>query len=169
MEFIIDLLNKLTPYVPGICVGIVIFLVSWLIANVLWRILLRLGAELGESRKGVVRLGATTCRVAILAIGLITGLGTMGVNVSALVAGLGLTGFALGFALKDALSNLLSGVLLLIYQPFRTGDWISVSGCEGRVEEINLRYTIIRKDKKKYLVPNSTLFSNTVCVSEGEN
>jgi small-conductance mechanosensitive channel len=150
-------------------IGTVIVLVSWLIANISGRILARLGAKLGDSRKDVVRLGATTCRMAVLAIGLITGLGTMGVNVAALVAGLGLTGFALGFALKDALSNLLSGVLILVYQPFRAGDWIAVSGCEGKVAEINLRYTIIKKEKDKYLVPNSILFSNTVRVSEQQN
>ena len=90
----------------------------------------------------------------------------MGVNVSALVAGLGLTGFALGFALRDALSNMLSGVLILVYRPFKNGDWISVAGCEGKVAEINLRYTVIKKENDTYLIPNSTLFSNTVRVSE---
>lgn len=164
-----SLQDKIVEYSPRMLIGIVIFLVSWVIANVLGKILLRLGSKLGDSRRDVVRLGATACRVAVLAVGLITGLGTMGVNVSALVAGLGLTGFALGFALRDALSNLLSGVLILVYQPFRNGDWISVAGCEGKVVEINLRYTVIKKEKDTYLVPNSTIFSNIVRVSEQNN
>jgi small-conductance mechanosensitive channel len=92
----------------------------------------------------------------------------MGVNVSALVASLGLTGFALGFALKDALSNLLAGALILIYQPFRCGDTIKVAGCEGEVTEINLRYTILRGDGKTHLIPNATLYTNTVDIADKE-
>lgn len=57
-------------------------------------------------------------------LGLVTALGTAGVNVSALVTSLGLVGFALGFALKDALSNIISGILLLLYRPFSVGDVI---------------------------------------------
>ena len=160
-----NLLNKIVEYSPKLLIGILIFLVSWGIASVLERLLVRLGSKLSDSKRRIVRLGATTCRVGILILGLITGLGTMGINVSALVAGLGLIGFALGFAVKDALSNFLAGVLLLIYQPFTNGDWVSVAGCEGQVEEINLRYTVIRKEKDTYLVPNSILFTTTIRVS----
>ena len=54
-------------------------------------------------------------KLSLIVFGLVTALGTAGVNVSALVAGLGLTGFALGFAFRDVLSNLLAGVLILLY------------------------------------------------------
>ena len=66
----------------------------------------------------VVRLMAMAARVTLLVAGIVTALGTVGVDVSALVAGLGLTGFALGFAIKDTISNILAGVLLLVYRPF---------------------------------------------------
>ena len=59
--------------------------------------------------------------------GLVTALGTLGVDVSALVAGLGLTGFALGFAVKDTISNILAGVLLLVYRPFSKKDYVEDS------------------------------------------
>jgi small conductance mechanosensitive channel len=94
----------------------------------------------------------------------IVGFGTMGVDVTALVAGLGLTGFALGFALRDAVSNLLAGVLIILYQPFRSGDRIEVAGSAGRVVGINLRYTILDAGDRRILVPNSNLFSNSVVV-----
>jgi small-conductance mechanosensitive channel len=161
-----NLLDRIVEYSPSLLTGILIFIVSWGIASVLGRLLVRLGSTLSDSKRHVVRLGATTCRVGVLTLGLITGLGTMGINVSALVAGLGLIGFALGFALKDALSNFLAGVLLLIYQPFTNGDWVSVAGCEGQVAEINLRYTVIRREKDTYLVPNSILFTTTIRVSD---
>jgi small conductance mechanosensitive channel len=161
---ITNLLDRIVEYSPHLLVGLIIFLVSWVIASVLGRLLIRMGRKLNDSRRNVVQLGATTCKVVVLIIGLITGLGTMGVNVTALVAGLGLTGFALGFAVKDALSNLLAGVLLLIYQPLTNGDWVAVGGCEGQVAEINLRYTVIRKETDTYLIPNSILFTNTIRV-----
>ena len=76
----------------------------------------------------------------------------MGINVSALVAGLGLTGFALGFALKDTISNLLSGVLILLYRPFKIGNTIKVSGYEGDVVSIDLRYTELNSEGNKILI-----------------
>jgi small-conductance mechanosensitive channel len=85
--------------------------------------------------------------------------------VSALVAGLGLTGFALGFALRDVISNTLAGVLVLLYKPFRRGDRISVAGSEGVVSQIDLRYTTLVVDEEtRVLVPNSTLFTNSIRV-----
>ena len=88
----------------------------------------------------------------------------MDVDVTALVAGLGLTGFALGFALKDLISNLLAGVLLLLYRPFQRGDHIDVAGFSGFVREIDLRYTTLEEEEKIYLVPNSLLLSKGIKV-----
>ena len=109
-----------------------------------------------------------TSRVGLLLLGLVSALGTLGVNVSALVAGLGLTGFALGFALKDALSNLLAGALLLIYRPIRSGERISVAGFTGTVVRIDLRYTVLQHEGERILIPNAVLFTNPITVSAGE-
>jgi small-conductance mechanosensitive channel len=110
----------------------------------------------------MLRLIAQTTKISLLIFGFITALGTLGLNVSALVAGLGLTGFALGFALRDALSNLLAGILILFYRPFRRSDWISVAGVEGKVVGIDLRYTTLESDDRTFLIPNSTLFTNAI-------
>lgn len=112
----------------------------------------------------VVSLASQTLFCALLVIGIVTGLGTMGVNVSALVASLGLGGFALGFALRDAIGNVLAGALILIYQPFRTGQRISVAGFEGEVEEVNLRYTFLKAGGDRFLIPNQMLFTHPVKV-----
>jgi small-conductance mechanosensitive channel len=104
--------------------------------------------------------------LALLVFGAITALGTFGVDVSALVAGLGLTGFALGFAFRDVLSNLLAGVLILLYRPFGRGDRIAVSGFDGVVAQIDLRYTTLHGEGKVILIPNSNLFTNPIEVRE---
>ena len=108
----------------------------------------------------------------LIAVGLVTALGTLGLDVSAIVASLGLTGFAVSFALKDSISNLLSGMLILIYRPFKVGDTIKVKSFEGRVSTIDLRYTRLERDGEKILVPTSLLFPHPISIlsgSAGEN
>jgi hypothetical protein len=84
-------------------------------------------------------------------------------NVTALVTGLGLTGFALGFALKDVLSNLLSGIMLLLYRPFQIGDEIRMGEYEGRIETIRMRDTLVRApDGRLIVIPNTKLITEVV-------
>ena len=68
---------------------------------------------------------ARAAKIALITLGAVTALGNLGVDVSAIVVGLGLTGFALGFALRDTISNLLAGVLILLYSPFEIGNRIN--------------------------------------------
>ena len=120
----------------------------------------------------VINLLARSAHVVLIAVGLVTALGTLGLDVTAIVASLGLTGFAVSFALKDSISNLLSGMLILIYRPFKVGDTIKVKTFEGQVTAIDLRYTKLERDGEKILVPNSLLFTNPISIlpeSAGEN
>ena len=80
------------------------------------------------------------------------------------MAGLGLTGFALGFALRDILANVVVGTLILVYRPFRRRDRAGVAGFEGMVSDIDLRYTTLESKEKRVLIPNSTLFTNAISV-----
>jgi len=112
----------------------------------------------------LVTLLARIVNITLIIIGFITALGTLGVDVSAIVAGLGLTGFALGFALKDTISNMLSGILILFYQPFKIGDTIKIAGFEGEVIKIDLRYTELSSEGVLILIPNSKLFTDPITV-----
>lgn len=87
-------------------------------------------------------------------------IGKLGFDVPALVAGLGLTGFALGFALKDAISNLIAGIMIVIYKPCEIGDLIEISGAKEKIIDINLRYLTISTELGKCLIPNSLILSN---------
>ncbi len=158
-----EFLGQALGLLPGLIMSLFVFSLFWLGARISIKIFLRLSALAGLDEE-VKNLFARTINVTILVFGAVTALGTAGVNVSALVAGLGLTGFALGFALKDALSNLLAGVLILVYRPFRPGDRIVVKGHEGRVAGIDLRYTTIKSDDKTVLIPNSSLFTNEITI-----
>src|SRR5207237_7530607 len=109
---------------------------------------------------------ASIARISLILLGLITALGTLGVNILGIVAGLGLTGFALGFALKDSIANLLAGVLILLYRPFEVGDRIDVGGLAGRVTHVDLRYTELDAESERVLVPNAKLLTDPIRVSK---
>ena len=96
---------------PHLIMGIVVFAVFWIVARI-GEALIAYAAPHVHADTGVVLLLSRVYYYSILIFGLVTALGATGLHVSALVTGLGLTGFALGFALKDVLSNLLSGIML---------------------------------------------------------
>lgn len=158
------LLARVLLFVPQVVTGILIFLLFWGGSWFVGRIIRRVGT-VAKLDVGLIELLARIAKILILSCGAMTALGTLGVDVTALVTGLGLTGFALGFALKDIIANALSGILILIYEPFLRGDTINVTGFEGTVLDINLRYTVLENDGKKTFVPNSNLFTNPVVVT----
>ena len=119
-----------------------------------------------QSSPALVKLIAQIAKALLMILGFISAFGTLGVDVSAIVAGLGLTGFAFGFALKDILSNVISGILILIYKPFKIDDTIIIDKYTGKVIDINLRYTTIISDENEILIPNSFLFSNPKSVNK---
>lgn len=147
--------------------GFVVFLLFWALSLLARKIIRRIARRLPEGKREVVELLASLVQFLFLILGIVSALGTIGMDVSALVASLGLTGFALGFALKDALSNLLAGILILFYQPFQRQDHIKVGAFTGQVQEMNLRYTTLKNpDGEIYLIPNSTLLTNTIVLKE---
>lgn len=87
----------------------------------------------------------------------------VGVDVTAILTGLGILGFTLGFALQDVSKNFIAGLLLLLQQPFELGDTIQVSGFTGTILDINLRDTEIRTvDGLKVRIPNGEIFTQPV-------
>lgn len=166
-EITINIGKQIALFSPKLLISIVIFLIFCVVAWILKKIVLKLASKATDSDKvKVLRLAGSTLKIVIILVGLIIALGTLGINVTAMITGLGLTGFALGFALKDALSNILAGILILFYQPFRCGDRIKISGCEGVVKNINLRYTVLESGDEEFLIPNSTCFTNWIAVKK---
>jgi len=165
-EMLVHIGQQIVLLLPRLLVSIGIFLAFYGVAWVFKGISTKLATKADVDRKKVIQLIGSALKIVLIIIGLITALGTLGVDVTAMVAGLGLTGFALGFALKDALSNLLAGILILFYHPFRCGDQIKVAGCEGVVSNINFRYTKLDGDDREFLIPNSICFTNWIAVSK---
>ena len=165
-EFLTHLTSQVAKTMPGIAAGISVFIGFWICSVLFKSFMAHVINHAPNDKKDVLHLLAKAGRIVLIVVGGIAGFGTVGIDVSALVAGLGLTGFALGFAFRDALSNLLAGIMILIYQPFTRNDTIEVSGLKGKVIEIDLRYTSLKSDSARILIPNSTLVKNPITVSE---
>ena len=162
IEQVVELLYN---YTPNIAFGIIIFVFFWFFSKVVQYGVKNL-LKATNPETNVSNVIASIIKNFIVIIGLITALGTVGINVSAIVAGLGLTGFAFGFAFKDMLSSFISGIMIFIYQPFKLGDTIAVDGKRGEVVDINLRYVTLEGENSTMLVPNSLLVSKSLEVQK---
>jgi small conductance mechanosensitive channel len=106
---------------------------------------------------------AALIKYGLLLIGIVSALAAAGINTSALLASLGIAGFTIGFAAKDAFSNLISGFLIYLDRPFVIGDLVEIEDNYGTVAEITLRSTrIITSDGKMLAVPNADIINKTV-------
>jgi small-conductance mechanosensitive channel len=155
--------GQAAEWLPRIGSALLVLFVFWMLAVVARKVVRKAGVAAGID-SSVISLLSRSAHIVLMVVGLVTALGTLGIDVSAIVASLGLTGFAVGFALKDSISNLLSGVLILIHRPFNVGDTIRVKTFEGLVSAIDLRYTRLEQDGEKILVPNSLLFTNPISI-----
>ena len=159
------ILSEISMKAPTLLLAIGIFILFWIVGTMFKVIIQRIMDE-KSIHVNISRILAGIVKNIMLILGIITALGTMGVNISAVVAGLGLTGFAFGFAFKDMLSNFISGALIFVYEPFNLGDTIEVEGKTGKVIDINLRYVTIEAENQKILVPNSISVSKIISVNK---
>jgi small conductance mechanosensitive channel len=100
---------------------------------------------------------------AVLFLGVLIALSQLGIQLGPLLAGLGVAGFIIGFALQDTLSNFASGMMILIYRPFDVGDLIEAGGVRGKVSEMSLvSTTVLTVDNQKLVVPNNKIWGDVI-------
>lgn len=154
--------------VPYICIAILVFIIFWLLTK-LFKFFVRKTLEnRSYTRQNLVlvlnRVGST----AILFFGFLIALviSIPGFTPGQLMSALGIGSVAIGFAFKDIFQNLLSGILILLSEPFRIGDDIIVNNMEGTVEDIQIRATFLRSpDGRRIVIPNATVYTSAVTVN----
>jgi small conductance mechanosensitive channel len=100
---------------------------------------------------------------AIIVLGVLVALSQLGVQIGPLLAGLGVIGFIIGFALQETLSNFASGMMILIYRPFDVGDLIEAAGVFGKVSELSLvSTTVLTLDNQRLVVPNNKIWGDVI-------
>ncbi|WP_452223356.1 mechanosensitive ion channel family protein [Lacinutrix chionoecetis] len=158
-------LDGLVRNLPNILVGILVFIAMIYISKWIGRGVKKLLVKRGRNNFGEILGGFLRWTLTI--VGLMLSLTIISPNLSPadLIAGLGVSSVAIGFAFKDILQNWLAGILILMRQPFEIGDQIQVNDFEGTVERIETRATIIRQyDGQRIVVPNSEIYTNSVKV-----
>ncbi|MEM6459428.1 MAG: mechanosensitive ion channel [Planctomycetota bacterium] len=152
--------------VPQLLIATLVLIVTAVVVKLADRIARKVmvRARLRESLRDLFRI---FIRTAIWFAGLMTAAIIVfpGFGVSNLVATAGLATIAIGFAFQDIFENFFAGILILWRFPFENGDFIEVDGLMGKVEDVEIRMTHIRRpDGELVLVPNSTIFKNNVTV-----
>lgn len=156
-----NLLDQFLQSIPNVLTALLIFLVSLYLAHWSSR-LLRKAMTLRNITSGVTNLLSQTLRWTIVTFGVISALQRF-FDVTAFLAGLGILGFTVGFALQDVMKNFAAGIILLIQRPFGEGDAISVADFDGTVLAINLRTTELKTfDGRIVILPNADALAHAI-------
>jgi small-conductance mechanosensitive channel len=161
------LIANFSQRLPYMAVALLVFILFYITGVVLRRLAARFTLRTRRHRSVGIVLGRLGQGVLVL-LGLLIALviAVPGFTPGQLVSVLGLSSVAIGFAFRDILQNFLSGILLLLSEPFRIGDQIKSGDFEGTVENIETRATsIVTYDGRRIVMPNSTLFVNPVTVN----
>jgi small conductance mechanosensitive channel len=109
------------------------------------------------------RMIVSSVRNVIVFIGALIAIQQLGISLAPLLAGLGIIGFIIGFALQDSLSNFASGIMILLYRPFDVGDLVEAGGVSGRVSHMSLVNTSFKTlDNQKLIVPNNIIWQSVI-------
>ena len=162
----VKILNESIALLPNIVLAAVIFVLFLLLASFASSLTRRTLLH-RRSHVGLAILFARLIQTIIAVVGFLISLSVVAPSfqVSDLVKLLGVGTVAIGFAFQNILQNFLAGILLLLEEPFRLGDLISVTGIEGNVRDVQTRATVITtKEGRKVVIPNAVLFTNPVAV-----
>lgn len=153
---------------PYICIALVVFTIFLLLSK-LFRFFVRKAiADRSYSKQNLVLVLNRVGSSAIMFFGFLIAMviAIPGFTPGQLMSALGIGSVAIGFAFKDIFQNLLSGILILLGEPFKIGDDIIVSGMEGTVEDIQIRATFLRSpDGRRIVIPNATVYTSAVTVN----
>jgi len=155
--------EKILAFLPNLGYALLIYILARLISTWVAR-MLRKAMQRRDHDQEIIVLLELLARWGILAFGIVLALEQLAPGrFSSLIAGLGIAGFTIGFALQDVAKNFVAGILLLIQQPFKIGDEIEVAGYIGTVLDISLRATEMRALDGRYVfIPNGDIFVNPI-------
>ena len=150
------------PWAINIALAIAIFIVGKIVVNILVGVLRKL---LGKSKMDEILINFVTSiiRAVLLLFVVIAALDQLGVDTTSLIALLGAAGLAVGLALQNSLQNFAAGVMLIVFRPFKAGDFVEAGGVSGVVESIGIFSSIFRTgDNREVIIPNGAIYGGTI-------
>lgn len=154
--------TKGLEFAINLVAAIVIFYVGRAIARLLTRGL----RSLMQRQKSDPILESFVCNLvywALMAFVIIAAITKLGIQTASLIALIGAAGLAVGLALQGSLANFAAGVLIVLFRPYRVGDWVEAAGIAGAVEEVQILTTTLKTtDNKRIIVPNGQIMSSVI-------
>ena len=142
--------------------AIVIFFVGKWIVNLVVKGMLK-AMQKGDMDITLRRFVANLARMLLMLFVIIAAIHQLGIQTASLIALLGAAGLAVGLALQGSLSNFAAGVLIVLFRPYKVGDWIEGGGVSGAVEEVQILTTVLKTgDNKRVIIPNSQIMGTTI-------
>lgn len=150
------------PWIVDIALALAIFFIGrWVVKQVIK--LLERVLRKAKVEDMLVNFVSSIASVALLLFVIVASLNQLGVDTTSLIALLGAAGLAIGLSLQDSLKNFAAGVMLVIFKPFREGDFVEAAGVAGVVEHIQIFNTIMRTgDNREVIIPNGAIYSGVI-------
>ena len=153
------------PIIVSVVVSAVVLIVAKILCAAIKKSLKKLAGKSSKFSLIMAQLVWKLCAAIIWIIAIVAVLGIFGIDLTPVLAGLGITGVVLGFALQESIGSLFSGFMIAVNNPFRVGDWVEIGqdGVAGTVIAMDLMcVTLATGDNKKYTVNNKYVWSNTI-------
>lgn len=150
------------PWGIKLVLAIVVLIVGLWLAGLITRLI---GKALTKARMDamLVRFLESIAKALLQIVVIIAALGQLGVQTTSLIAILGAAGLAIGLALQNSLSNFAAGVLLLVFKPFKAGDFVEAGGVTGVVEQVRVFNSVLRTaDNREITVPNGKIYNDVI-------
>lgn len=154
--------THLVPWMLKIGVALTIFVVGQLIAKVISKVIVKLLSHT-KLDKILIDFLSSVVRALLLVVVIVAALDKLGVNTNSLIAMLGAAGIAIGLALQSSLQNFAAGFMLLIFRPFKAGDFVETAGTSGIIDSIGIFSTkLYTGDNKEVIIPNGSIYSSNI-------
>ena len=155
-------LGNMEQFIPKAVNTLIIIVIGYIAIKIIVKIVAKFFDKVDFDRAAETFI-ENVIKVALWTILIVIILSNLGIDVSGIIAGLGIMGFIVGFALKDTLGNLASGIFILFHKPFRVDDWVEVAGISGSVKSIGIAACIIHTfENQKVTMPNSIIWGSPI-------
>lgn len=150
------------PWGINIAMALIIFVVGRIVVGLLLSVFRRLMARSKYDQMLIDFLESIISAVLMLFV-IVASLDELGVDTTSLVAILGAAGLAIGLSLQDSLKNFAAGVMLLVFKPFKAGNFVEAAGTAGSVQKIGIfTTTMTTPDNKEIIIPNGKIYSDNI-------
>ncbi len=163
-----EFLGKLNEYGITAALGLnilkaaAILIIGWIVVKILAAVVRRILLR-NRTDDTLTKFLVSLTKIVLLAFVVIAAIDALGVHTTSFVAIIGAAGLAIGFALQGSLANFAAGVMLMVFRPFKSGDYVEAGGTNGVIEAVEIFNTILNTpDNKRVIVPNGKITSDKI-------